>query len=97
MSDKFKNSKFYRTLKNPKVSRALYISLVLLLIAVAIVIGITAAANRYKRSTGQNGSGTPSDTTIKPSDSTAPIVTTAPNTTPGVTDAGAVTGGDTPV
>ncbi len=48
MSDKFKNSKFYQTMKNPKVSRAIYISLVVLLVALAIVIGITAAANRKK-------------------------------------------------
>ncbi len=48
MSDKFKNSKFYQTMKNPKVSRAIYISLVVLLVAVALVIGITAAANRKK-------------------------------------------------
>ncbi len=48
MSDKFKNSKFYQTMKDPKVSRTIYISLVVLLIAVALVIGITAAANRKR-------------------------------------------------
>lgn len=52
MSDKFKNSKFYRTMKNPKVSRALYIALSLMLIAIAVVIGITAAANRSKKNEG---------------------------------------------
>lgn len=48
MSDKFKNSKFYLAMKNPKVSRAIYIGLVVLLVAVAVVVGLTAAANRKK-------------------------------------------------
>lgn len=49
MSDKFKNSKFYQTLKNPKVSRALYISLVVILVVTAIVIGAVSAAKRANR------------------------------------------------
>ena len=49
MSDKFKNSKFYKAMKNPKVSRALYVSLSLMLIALAVVIGIVASANRSKK------------------------------------------------
>lgn len=49
MSDKFKNSKIAKAMKDPKVSRALYITLVVLLVAVAVVVGITAAANRNKR------------------------------------------------
>ena len=48
MSDKFKNSKFYLAMKNPKVSRAVYIAVVILLVAVAVVVGLTAAANRKK-------------------------------------------------
>ncbi len=83
MSDKFKNSKFYQTLKNPKVSRAIYISLVVLLVAVAIVIGITAAANRNKKEPEklppQDTTQTPSDTTVP---DTTPSDTTAPDTTP---------------
>lgn len=51
MSDKFKNSKFYKTMKNPKVSRAIYISAVILLVAIAVIIGITAATNRTKKPT----------------------------------------------
>ena len=46
MSDKFKNSKFYKAMKDPKVSRAIYISLVLLLIAAAVTVGVVAAAKR---------------------------------------------------
>ena len=53
MSDKFKNSKFYQTLKDPKVSRALYISLVVILVITAIVIGAVSAANRAKNNTGK--------------------------------------------
>ncbi len=51
MSDKFKNSKFYKTMKDPKVSRAIYISLVLVLIAAAVTVGIVAAAKRSKTET----------------------------------------------
>lgn len=51
MSDKFKNSKFYKAMKNPKVSRAIYISAVIMLVAIAVIIGITAATNRTKKPT----------------------------------------------
>lgn len=54
MSDKFKNSKFYQTLKNPKVSRALYISLVVILVVTAIVIGAVSAAKRANRNPGKD-------------------------------------------
>lgn len=54
MSDKFKNSKFYQTLKNPKVSRALYISLVVILVVTAIVIGAVSAASRAKHNGKKN-------------------------------------------
>ena len=76
MSDKFKNSKFYKTMKNPKVSRAIYISLVLVLIAAAVTVGIVSAAKRSNPKTpsvdtaantgSQNRPSTaPSDTTAK--------------------------------
>lgn len=65
MSDKFKNSKFYQTLKNPKVSRALYLSLVVILVVTAIVIGAVSAANRAKRNENKGPAKDPntSDTT----------------------------------
>ena len=71
MSDKFKNSKFYKTMKNPKVSRAIYISLVLLLVSVAIIAGITAAANRNKKQPPVSNDGTTAN----------PPVTGTPNVT----------------
>ena len=49
MSDKFKDSKFYKTIKDPKFSRAAYIVLVVTLVTLAIVIGIASAANRAKK------------------------------------------------
>lgn len=49
MSDKFKDSKFYKTLKDPKFSRAAYVVLVVTLVTLAIVIGIASAANRAKK------------------------------------------------
>ncbi len=87
MSDKFKNSKFYQTMKNPKVSRAIYISLVILLVAVALVIGITAAANRRKnensdpkppQNTTDHGNNSVTDT---PSDDTTSATTPNDTTT----------------
>ena len=69
MSDKFKNSKFYKTMKDPKVSRVIYISLVLILIAAAVTVGIVSAAKRSKPETPNvdttgtvNRPNTPSDT-----------------------------------
>ncbi len=80
MSDKFKNSKFYQTLKNPKVSRALYLSLVVILVVTAIVIGAVSAANRAKRNenkdpakdpnTSDTTENTPGTTENKPNDTT---------------------------
>ncbi len=91
MSDKFKNSKFYQTMKNPKVSRAIYISVVVLLVAVALVIGITAAANRKKtendppkppqQTTGQGNNDVPVDPST--SDTTDETPETTPNTPEG--------------
>lgn len=73
MSDKFKNSKFYRTMKNPRVSRALYIALSLLLIASAVVIGITAAANRSKKNNAATPTPSVNDTTRAPITSNTPV------------------------
>ncbi len=81
MSDKFKNSKFYKAMKDPKISRAFYIAMVLVLVSVAIVIGIVAASNRTKKPVKD-----PIDTTNPPSSVTTPSVTTPnatePTTTP---------------
>ncbi len=76
MSDKFKNSKFYKAMQNPKVSRAVYIGTVLMLVAIAIVIGITAASNRAKKP-----SNDPSATTPPPAVTNSPATTEAPVTT----------------
>ena len=78
MSDKFKNSKFYQTMKNPKVARAIYISLVVMLVATAVIIGIVAASNRSKK--GNEGE-TPS--TNPPTQQTQP---TPEDTTPSTPD-----------
>ena len=53
MSDKFKNSKFYKTMKNPKVSRAIYISAVILLVAIAVIIGLIIAFVLFKKMLGK--------------------------------------------
>ena len=102
MSDKFKNSKFYKTMKDPKVSRAIYISLVLVLIAAAVTVGIVAAAKRSKPETPPtpntgvtNRPTTPSDRgTIAPGTSTdAP---TDSSNAPSDTGASAPTAGQVP-
>lgn len=74
MSDKFKNSKFYQTMKNPKVARAIYISLVLMLVATAVIIGIVAASNRSKKGNEADPPSTnpPQQTRPVPDDTTAP-------------------------
>ncbi len=75
MSDKFKNSKFYKTMKDPKISRAIYISLVLLLVAVVAIVGITVAANRKQKQPVADGTqNTPS--TNPPSTNTPPVTET---------------------
>lgn len=76
MSDKFKNSKFYKAMKNPKVSRAVYIAMVLMLVAIAVVIGITAASNRTKKPVRD-----PESTTATPGTTGTPTVTDTPVTT----------------
>ena len=75
MSDKFKNSKFYKAMKNPKVSRAIYIAMVILLVAIAVVIGITAATNRTKKP-----SPTPSTTSPSSTQAPSPGTSAAPDT-----------------
>jgi len=92
MSDKFKNSKFYKTMKDPKISRAIYISLVLLLVAVVVVIGITAAANRKQKQPIADGTqNTPStnspSTTVPPSTDT-PNVPEEPDNSAGIGNGG---------
>lgn len=86
MSDKFKNSKFYQTMKNPKVARAIYITLVLMLVATAVIIGIVAATNRSKKG---NDNDNPSVTTPSQQTQPTPNDTTAePDTGASDTDAG---------
>jgi len=91
MSDKFKNSKFYKTMKDPKISRAIYISLVLVLIAVVAIVGITAAANRKQKEPAPNEN---KPSTNAPS-TNEPPVTDAPSE-PEKPDNSAGTGNDTP-
>jgi len=92
MLDKFKNSKFYQKLKTQKNARAIYLTIVVLILAVAIVTVITTAANKAKKkqtpvegTTGQVTTSTretqksPS-TTCKTPTTTTPSGTTTPET-----------------
>ncbi len=62
-------------MKDPKVSRIIYISLVVLLVAAAVVIGLVAAANRAKKPSVTDGPKPP--VTDAPSD----VTTVSPSTT----------------
>ena len=76
MSDKFKDSKFYKTIKDPKFSRAAYIVLVVTLVTLAIVIGIASAANRAKKN---DSIGKDDQTTLPPVTDKTPV-TDSPTT-----------------
>ncbi|MBQ8432952.1 MAG: M23 family metallopeptidase [Clostridia bacterium] len=60
MWKKWKESEFYERLKRVRVNRALYLSAVVILLALAVVLAITAATNRAKRTE------TPTDSTQTP-------------------------------
>ena len=53
MWEKFKNSKLATKMKEAKSSRAVYVTTVTLLLAVAVLITATAIANRVKKQNGQ--------------------------------------------
>lgn len=78
-------------MKDPKISRAIYISLVLVLIAVVAIVGITAAANRKQKEPAPNEN---KPSTNAPS-TNEPPVTDAPSE-PEQPDNSAGTGNDTP-
>lgn len=103
MSDKFKNSKFYKAMKDPKISRAIYISLVLVLIAAAVTVGIVAAAKRSKPETPTvdttgtaNRPSTPSDSGTNAPDTNTDAPTDSTDT-PNDTGASAPTAGKVPM
>ena len=51
MLEKFKESKFCKKMKQIRINRAVLISVVTVLLALAVVLAITAAANRAKKKT----------------------------------------------
>lgn len=86
MSDKFKNSKFMQKLRNANVNKATVLTATVLLVAMAVIIGVTVASNRSKKDDTQppvdSGTRTPPVTTDKVPDQTTvpekPADTTAP-------------------
>ncbi|MGM9682667.1 MAG: peptidoglycan DD-metalloendopeptidase family protein [Eubacteriales bacterium] len=67
MSEKFKNSKFMTKLKNVKANRAAILTTVILVAAVAVIIGVTVASNKAKKNTlPPADTGNISDTTEAP-------------------------------
>ena len=86
-----KNEKLKNFFKGLRLNRAVYITAVTLLVAVAVVVAITVAANRSKKNGADKDNGslittpsvtTPSVTTPHPSVTEAPKETDAPLTTP---------------
>lgn len=49
MWEKWKESKFFRRMKQVRVNRAVYLSAIVILMALAVVLAITAATNRAKK------------------------------------------------
>ncbi len=85
MWNKWKQSEFYKKLKQVRVSRAVYVSAVIILLSLAVVLTVTIATNRAKKSE--------SDSTLPPvGDATTGQDT--PATRPPVTSEG--DGTDTP-
>lgn len=72
MWNKWKESKLYNKLKDLRVNRAVYLSSIVILLALAVVLAITAATNRAKKS-----DTTPPDDTVQ----------TLPNETPSTDEA----------
>ncbi len=82
MWKKWKESEFFKKLKQVRVNRAVYISAIVILLALAVVLTITAVTNRAKKK--------PTDEL--PTDSTTEAVQqTPPATQPPVTDAPTLT------
>lgn len=59
MWKKWKESEFFRKLKQGRVNRVIYLSAIVILLALSVVLAITAATNRAHR---EEGSGTPEPT-----------------------------------
>ncbi len=81
MWNKWKESKLYNKLKDLRVNRAVYLSSIVILLALAVVLAITAATNRAKKN-----DTTPPDDTVQ----------TLPNETPSTDEAPTGGSPDTP-
>ena len=92
MWEKFKQSKFASKFKNAGASRAVYITVITLLLALAVLITATAISNRAKKNQTDQGANTPSDgndtgndqpsATNKPDDSRPELPSDATDKTP---------------
>lgn len=80
MWKKWKESEFFRKMKQIRVNRAVYLSAVVILLALAVVLAITAATNRAKK----NDTTLPPDTATQ--DSTPPVNNQPGNTQPTIQD-----------
>ncbi len=54
MWKKWKESEFFRKMKQVRVNRAIYLSAVVILLTLAVVLAVTAATNRAKKNTGND-------------------------------------------
>jgi len=78
MWKKWKESEFFRKMKQIRVNRAVYLSAVVILLALAVVLAITAVSNRANRDTaGSTGDGTTANPPV-----TQPGTDTPPDTQP---------------
>lgn len=77
MWKKWKESEFFRKLKQIRVNRAVYLTAVVILLSLAVVLAITSATNRAKK---ENAHSTTTDTTLT-EPSTEPSPQAPPDTT----------------
>ena len=82
MWKKWKESEFFKKLKQVRVNRAVYISAIVILLALAVVLTITAVTNRAKKK--------PTDE-LPTDNTTGAVQQTPPATQPPVTDAPTLT------
>ena len=75
MWKKWKESEFFKKMKDVRVNRAVYLSAIVILLSLAVVLAITAATNRAKKN--ELPKDTPTDTTV-----TQPIPDEKPTPTP---------------
>ncbi len=86
MWKKWKESEFFRKMKQVRVNRAVYLSAIVILLSLAVVLAITAATNRSKRNEIPNETDTSATDTVAPPTEGTDTQPTPDDSTPTVKD-----------